>query len=228
MSFIRQLNLKRRVRRKLKKSATSGETEIQLLPFLVSGGLAIDVGANKGLYTYFLSKLADRVEAYEPNPVLAAKLSACNLPNTNVHAKAVSTKPGEAVLNIPLSPKGKHRANVASLNSVDGDADKIKVPVAAIDAEGFSDVRFIKIDVEGHELAVLQGAEETITRDRPIILLEINDGVDSPDGQAVIGFMLARGYTALQHFEGTLRHYSNLDGQRLHVDRNYIFIPKKV
>ena len=49
-----------------------GETELELLPIIVPADkLAVDIGANNGLYTYFLSKVARNVVSYEPIHVLA-------------------------------------------------------------------------------------------------------------------------------------------------------------
>jgi hypothetical protein len=61
----------------------------------------------------------------------------------------------------------------------DVDADlshrDVEVNVATLDSFGLSDIAFIKIDVEGHELSVLRGAVETIVRSRPNLLVEVEE-----------------------------------------------------
>ena len=59
--------------RRIRKEARSGEPELAILARLVPrGGTAIDVGANRGVYAYALSDIADRVVAFEPNPDYAS------------------------------------------------------------------------------------------------------------------------------------------------------------
>jgi hypothetical protein len=53
--------------------------------------------------------------------------------------------------------------------------EELEVETRPIDDYLFPSVGFIKIDVEGHELAVLRGAERTITEQRPNLLIECND-----------------------------------------------------
>ena len=53
----------------VKKNLRKGEDELHLLPFLTNKNKdSIDIGANKGVFSYLLSKLSSRVHAFEPNP----------------------------------------------------------------------------------------------------------------------------------------------------------------
>lgn len=226
--MLSRLHLIIRAYRKRFKANRRGETELRLLPLLVRGGTAVDVGANKGVYTYFLSRLCDRVVAYEPNPELAEQIEGYGLKGVEVRTCALSSSAGEAVLNIPLSGKGKRRNNVASLNALEEASDGIRVEVRRLDDEGLTGVSFLKVDVEGHEAETLAGAEELIRRDRPVMLVEINGGPDTPHAKALISRIEAMGYTVLQHFRGVLTHVSQLDPDEVaEQDRNYICLPCK-
>ncbi|HUZ11388.1 MAG TPA: FkbM family methyltransferase [Caulobacteraceae bacterium] len=67
-------------------------------------------------------------------------------------------------------------ATIAPSNRLGGRASReISVPVARLDDFQLPPIGFIKIDVEGHEEAVLQGARETIGRNRPALMIEIEE-----------------------------------------------------
>jgi|GEM_PF-2136586 len=227
-TMIAALHLRIRAYRKRWKSPRRGETELSILPLLVQPGTAIDVGANKGTYSYFLSKYCDRVIAYEANPDLVRILQSYRLKGLDVRPFALSDHTGEATLFIPLSDKGTRRNNVAGLDQQGLSADEVKVPCKRLDDEGLTGISFIKIDVEGHELAVLHGSEKTILRDRPTLLIEINGGPDTVNAGKVFALLDTWDYIVLQHFRGKLMHYSQIpDSRRKPWHRNYICMPRR-
>jgi FkbM family methyltransferase len=135
-----------------------GETELELLPIIVPAErLAVDIGANNGLYTYFLSKISRNVVAYEPIHVLAHFLRQAVSSNVTVKEKAISEKVGSMDIHVPMK-KGRLTYNVGSLEvgQVDGSGVRQTVDVTSLDAEDLDDVGFIKIDIEGHELSALK------------------------------------------------------------------------
>jgi FkbM family methyltransferase len=139
-------------------------------------GIAIDVGANEGLYSYAVAKLFDRVEAFEPNETASADLRDYNCPKINLHGVALSRSEGEATLHVPILAHGLINVGYGSLERETlPPSDSVTTQIVrtkTLDSYGFENIAFIKIDVEGHELQVLEGATETIARCRPIILLE--------------------------------------------------------
>lgn len=159
-------------------------------------GAAIDVGANFGLYTSRLAGLYDKVFAFEPHPFLFRELAEAALSNVVVTQAALSDRPGEAVLHVPLQ-NGRHLLGWASLQKQEpGAPESESVPVRAITIDSLSlpGIAFIKIDVEGHELSVIRGALETIARDRPTILCEAK-GTHPEDIQRMLapyGYMRSR------------------------------------
>jgi FkbM family methyltransferase len=149
------------------------EYELLILDELFSGrNLCIDVGANDGVYTYKLAKFCGRVEAFEPQPGCCDLIKAYRAQNINVHCVALSDAPGVLNLNIPAI-KGKAITGYATFNEISESHTTIPVPLRRLDDFSFKDVSFIKIDVEGHESRVLSGAKETILREQPVILIEI-------------------------------------------------------
>lgn len=151
-----------------------------LMASITPGDIAVDVGTNKGSYLYWLSRATahGKVIAFEPQPSLAkylrAACSATGLGNITVEAAGISDNNGRLVLNVPGdsdSPSASFEQAVASREK----CQTIEVPVYALDdyfASRAGRISAIKIDVEGHELAVLRGARKILTEDAPCLVLE--------------------------------------------------------
>ena len=158
-----------------------------------TGGTAIDVGGWWGPWTYWLSRTADHVHTFEPIPHLARFITSNAPPNVVVHEVALSDGPGTAQLFVPSSGKGSE--GLSSLHSPStANAAPIDVELATVDSLELTDVRFVKIDVEGHETAVLRGAAETIRTSRPRLLIEIESRPDRPVTE-VFEQIIQLGYT---------------------------------
>ena len=161
-----------------------GEREVRILKRLVRPGSGtIDVGAASGLYSYHLSRHSKEVFAYEPNPEWTEWLRRAVPGNVSVFEVALSNRPGTAILSIPPpsldDPGGDFTLRCAEAASIEKafsgvPCDRIEVKTACLDEYCHRDISFIKIDVEGHELAVLDGADETIRANRPVLLVEID------------------------------------------------------
>ena len=156
--------------------AERGEAELlELRKFIRPGSVAIDVGCNLGSYTYEMSRLGARVHAFEPNPALANFVASLALPNVEVRQAAAAAENGIAELNIPLEHAGSHGRASLKLDSNPGKVEKVSVPTCRIDDLALGKIDFIKIDVEGFEEEVLRGGAETISRDKPVLLIEIEE-----------------------------------------------------
>jgi FkbM family methyltransferase len=154
---------------------SDGEYELRILRrYVPRDRVAIDVGANEGIYAYHLSRYARSVVAFEPNPRYDRALRF--LPrNVTVRVEALSSAPGTLPLHIPASANGELES-WATLEATELPlARSIDVPVRRLDDLELGPVGFIKMDVEGHEMAVLEGADATIRRDRPVLLVEAED-----------------------------------------------------
>ena len=155
-------------------------------------GVAIDVGAWYGPWTYWLSKRVLNVHSFEPNPRVAEILRKGVASNVLVHECAASDVAGTA--DLVLQKLGLGSEGTASIvPGVEGLAS-YSVKTQRIDDMNFTDVRFIKIDVEGHERAVLDGAMTTITTYYPVLFVELEERMTNLD--ATVGLLTNIGYEA--------------------------------
>lgn len=187
------------------KNYCLGERELRLLDQLVDPArAAIDIGANRGYYTYFLSRLCPKVFAYEPNPTMAEYLRGRVAANVDVMQLALSDAEGFAHLNIPLHA-GAELDGYASLNKdfTHAATRVVEVRTSRLDNQGHDGIGFIKIDVEGHEENVIDGARDLILRDRPVLMVEIEQRHLSKPIDAVFDKILALGYSCSFERQGT-------------------------
>lgn len=201
-----------------------GEAEWRILDQLVdTRRAAVDVGANNGIYCGRLSQLCPRVHAFEPIPWMAAALQQKVHPNVMVHNVALSDRRGEAVLRIPIDDN--------CLTTID-DSNKlppglfvreVTTEITRLDDVVSEPVGFIKIDVEGHELAVLRGGMETIRKNRPTLIVESEKQHNPSCPEAVWDLLTAEGYSVFYLDDG-VRH-AVADGPVPQGIVNYIFLP---
>lgn len=194
------------------------EPELARLAELVPAGRnAIDVGGWLGPWTRELSRRVPHVICVEPQPDLAAYLRRVVPSNVTVVEAAVSDAPGTATLSLP---EARHGAN--ALASLHGDVETAavvhEVRVVRIDDLGATDVGFLKIDVEGHERAALDGAVELIRRDRPRLLLEAEQRhIEEPLG-SLFERVTSEGYEGWFFHRGRWHPLADFDVQRHQLD----------
>lgn len=154
-------------------------------------GTAVDVGGWYGPWTRRLSGRARRVVTLEPVPHLARLLSSSTPSNVRVVRAAASDRPGSAQLWLPPDDAGDR--GVSSLVRRDIHARALEVPCVTLDSLRLHDVDFIKIDVDGNELAVLRGADALLTRDHPALFVELESRIQPI--APVVTHLAERGYT---------------------------------
>jgi FkbM family methyltransferase len=169
------------------------------------GQVAVDVGCHKGAYTYWMRRRvgpSGAVFAFEPQPRQVAYLKKAfeSLPYDNVVLvpKALSDKVGHASLHIPDGAGKTHAATLEqgagsrergelgpnSYSSLHAPCSLLPVATTTLDTFFADQPRgpdFLKIDVEGHELAVLLGGQRTLESHRPTLLIEC-ESRHRPDG----------------------------------------------
>jgi FkbM family methyltransferase len=195
-----------------------GERELGLLPYVLDRRRnSVDVGANKGVYTYWLQRYSRHVYAYEPNPKMFRVLAAGAHGNVTASPLALSNANGRARLRVPRTAKGYSNQG-ASLDHQKVGPSYGEVEVAtrrlddeSLDDEGLDDVGFIKIDVEGHEFAVLEGARETIARDRPTLLIEIEEVHNRMPIEESLARVAKLGYDGFALIGGALKSLAFFD-----------------
>jgi len=221
------------------KHQRRGDKELNLLPFLIDPEKdAIDIGANKGIYTRALSRLVPQVHAFEPNPKIYRILSAGSPINASTYPIALSDVSRTNQLLIPLNPKRKTYSNQgASLSrgKVSGEHLEIDVTSRTLDSYKFSNIGFIKIDVEGHELSVLAGAKKTLAEHKPTLIVELEERHTGLEIRELIGHVEQYGYSGYFLRKGVLTNCSELDALGEHREAlktekyvfNFIFLPIK-
>ena len=191
------------------------EAEMLGLKDLVGpGSVCVDVGAAAGLYTAALSRLAGpsgQVHSVEPlafaHPAWTRVLGIKGARNVQRHALALGAAPGRGVMSVPVGRYGlvtgrsflADRCRGLGSNAEFAGQVEVSVPVATLDGLCELDrLDFIKIDVEGAELGVLQGAEQVIAKFRPALLVEIEARHTARydyGPQDVADWLVRRGYT---------------------------------
>jgi FkbM family methyltransferase len=134
--------------------------------------LIVDVGANAGVFSYFIHTLNPRCEiiAFEPLPVMAAKVRVLKQRagmNLECREVALSNAAGEAVLETVHGYDGTSRlASGPAQNATGG----LRVRLSTLDVEAPSrPITLMKIDVEGFEPEVIQGGSATLSRTRYLV-----------------------------------------------------------
>jgi FkbM family methyltransferase len=197
------------------------DVALRVVDLLVKrGDVALDIGALRGDYSMRMLDLvgsAGSVHAFEPNPTHHDRLRALASRGRRVHVHpvALSDRNGAAVLHVPVA--GDSSAGLATLEDHPGlEARELTVPVRRLDEVLGTDTRvsFVKCDVEGHEDAVLDGAHDLLERDRPTLLLEIEQRHRRSDVSVAFEHCASLGYEGWALFPGGLRPLSAFDLER--------------
>jgi FkbM family methyltransferase len=128
--------------------------------------VAVDVGAHIGIISYQLSKIFDQVNSFEINhdlfPCLEENIKRQNCNNVNIYKVGL----GDKFDRVSITKHNKTFGTHVTPNSTGN------IRIKPLDEFNFENVDFIKIDVEGFEAKVIEGAMKTIERCRPVILYE--------------------------------------------------------
>lgn len=191
----------------------SAEIELNYLKNIIPrDAVTVDVGANCGLYTRELARCSKRVHAFEPAKQMADLLRRTSAANVEVHEVAVSDRDGVATLSVPLDGDEV----VHSLGSIEQGHDETScatelVRTSRLDSVIKDDVAFVKIDVEGHELRVLNGATGVLARSRPVFLVEAEERHSQATTASVFEFFKSQGYEGLFVLDGEILSVSEFD-----------------
>lgn len=163
-----------------------------------TSAVALDIGANIGNHALFFSNIFARVIAFEPNP-RTFKLLEFNCHDSDVEPLNLGLSSTDGTLDFLVLPSNVGGSCIVPDMNDETPRDHLsKIEVRRLDTlpeVAELDIALIKIDVEGHELAVLQGASETLQRTRPVVVFEqlkreIHDGTSD-----VIKSLGGLGYT---------------------------------
>jgi len=180
-----------------------GNPEFKVLRLLADPEkIAIDVGANYGVYTVLMARLAKACVAFEPNPPIAAaaqkSAAARGLKNVEVHTCALSDRDTDVIFRVPIvnGVESDALATIEPDNQLSGSAvHSYTVPCRRLDTFDLAAVGLMKIDAEGHETAILEGARGLIGRDRPAVMIEVEERHKKGSVGFVQEFFSALGYS---------------------------------
>jgi len=198
----------------------------------------IDIGGNRGIYSFFYSSHFKKIECFEPIKEITNKLASSRKKNISIHNIGLSDKNAQKILYIPYIKKTL-ATPLASLNKpVKTEYLERKINIKALDDFKFKDVDFIKIDVEGNELNVIKGSIKTIEKYKPILLIEIEQRHNQENIESIFNFIKSLGYDGF-FFKNKIKE--SLDKFNYEIDQkkylknpdskkyinNFFFIPNK-
>jgi FkbM family methyltransferase len=195
-----ELDLREALHRMVFLDLFSIELRRVVLPLLRPGDLVVDVGANFGFWSVLAARRGCNVIAVEPIARTRALLER-NLERNGLTAQveivvqALSDAPGSLTIAVPDGESGQAGSYPDAGSSLEPET----VPTTTLDALiGDRRIRFLKIDVEGHEWAVLRGASSLLSNGRvDHVLVEISSVVLTRAGRSVaelVGLLTAHGY----------------------------------
>jgi FkbM family methyltransferase len=178
-----------------------------VLGFLQPGSVVLDVGANLGEWTVPLARKvgsAGWVLAFEPLPRSAAALESTLAANALLHAEIVRCAIGEhdgvAAFAVPVVTSARTDTGTARIGPACVGRDALQVRLRSLDSlaaeRNLTRLDLIKIDVEGHERQVLDGAAAILDRHRPVLVIETGHEAEG-DRAAVHDRLAGLGYRML-------------------------------
>ncbi len=215
-----------------------GRVELAVVqPYLTAGTTIIDVGAHVGVFSRRFARLAPScsIVAFEPQSLPRAVFTLAGFlrksKNILVLPCALGAESGLIELNVPIKKKGSVAVGLAHIGN-DGDLQErfvVKKEVVLLSRlddvlakMSLGPISFIKIDVEGGELDVLRGAQNTLAVHCPALLCEI-DGREERFGTsstALFEFLSERGYLARSLESGHELTATTLEKNTLFIHRN--------
>lgn len=200
---ILQVIKKIRYARTLRSLSERDEMDFRVIRHLVNpGDYVVDIGANIGVYTKYLSELVGIdgcVYSIEPIPltfdILLSNVKKLGLKNIEAINCAISDSNGSVIMEVPLYESGGENFYQAKIvcENTDNSLRRVRVKSKTIDSlfsELPQDISFIKCDVEGHEFRCTKGAIDIIKNSRPAWLIEISGDPDDLKSTAYETFKL--------------------------------------
>ncbi len=152
------------------------------------GETFLDIGANVGGYSIRAAKHGMKVIAFEPNPDAASVL------RENIRLNFPSTNTQVEVRQVALGLKDETAFLILRGGRSEMADEGERVEVRRLDSYSFDNISLIKIDVEGHEEAVLRGAERTLTKHRPRLVVEVHGEMGSARAESCKDLLETLGY----------------------------------
>ena len=170
----------------------------QTTPYLNKLKNTLDVGAATGMYASHFANHSKSVICFEAVKPVYEQLIKIKEKHNNIitHNLAVSDFTGKSEFYVD----DKRLSNSSFQNLVEG--QKIEVETVTIDSLKLIDIGFIKVDVEGVELDVLNGAKDTIKEYRPTCMVEVYEKFNKYPVDTTFDFFFSRNYKCFYNHKG--------------------------
>jgi FkbM family methyltransferase len=214
------------------------EPEMEIVPLLCRRDqTSVDVGASDGAYTFLMERHSGSCVAFEPRAHAAKLLRRGYRGRVRIHEVALSDHDGVAEMRVAHGQYGYSTIEVENpLENNIRDMSMVSRERVSIrrldDIDLGQSVGFVKIDVEGHEEAVLVGAARTLKASLPVILVEVEERHHAGAVDRVREVLRPLGYQRFVYRGKRLRDASTFDVARFQDShrpdeyiRNFVFLP---
>jgi len=191
----------------------------------------LDIGAATGMYSSFFAENSKHVYSFEAVPPVYQQLEKIKqrYDNVTTYNKAVCNFNGESDFYVD----DKRLSNSGFQNLVNG--QKIVVDTVTVDSMNFDNIGFIKVDVEGNELDVLNGAVDTLNENRPVCMVEVYAKFNKYPVETTFEFFFDNDYDCFYNYKARgLKKVNNmteaLESTKIPeiTDGDFLFVPKEV
>ena len=215
---------------------------LTLINHLKPGQTAVDIGAHKGAYTYWMQrhvKPHGHVYAFEPQPLLAKRLkelmNTMKIQHVTIEQMGLSDHAALGKLYVPGDGSPSPAASLVgeSLTGLSTTTHEIKLETLDRYFATKKPIHLIKCDVEGHELNVFKSGQKILERDKPLVMFECEERHQSGHTmQDVFEFLIKLGYEGHFFHQGKQWPVSKFHPEmqtnpksRSYVN-NFIFVPQ--
>jgi FkbM family methyltransferase len=143
-----------------------------------NGGSFVDVGANKGLYSLFMSKYAKEVHAFEPYPPVLKRffhfVEINGIKNVIIHPVGLGEKHERLIFQEPEG-ENEGRGSFVFVSPATAKHQEFEIMTGdeALEKAGVSKIDVLKMDIEGFEKSALKGLRATLVHSRPVVAFEL-------------------------------------------------------
>jgi FkbM family methyltransferase len=178
---------------------------------IAADAVVFDVGAHAGQFSKLFARLAPKgfVFSFEPGSyarmILRAGVRASRLRNIAILPFALGDRNGLAMLHVPVKGSGSYGFGLSHIGTQDRPSEREAVAVVTLDeAAAVLDIKrldFLKADIEGYELRLIDGGRQTLRRFKPVLLIEVDESRLVRAGttkESLWALLVALGYRAVE------------------------------
>lgn len=215
------------------------EPELRAIPSLTNSSMvSIDAGAHMGLFSRVMARSSLRVCAFEPQSELFRYLTSLGMAGVTVENAALGNREGRCELRVPVDAEsGVELEAFGTINPENafGTVEVANVLVENVRVRRLDDysllgdrLGFVKVDVEGNELDLLEGGRQTVLREMPKLMIEISRHLN-PSYLKVFRLLRKWNYGAFVFDPDSAEQFVPFafedPARAAQINRNFIFLP---